>query len=216
MFAAVLLPEDVSADLDRFTAPRREYDESSPEGRTLRWALPEQWHVTLAFLPAVADGRRDELSERLAHAARRRPRFTLRVAGAGAFPDPSRAKVLWAGLAGYPNTGPLSGPSTEPDNGADAGPDALETLRRLATGARSAAAKSGVEVAGGRFRPHLTLARLGRPADLTRWLRVFDGYRGPAWTVDEIALVESHLGQGPGGHPRYDVAETFPLGQPSG
>jgi len=212
MFVAVQPPEDVLADLDRFTAPRREYDENSLEGRALRWALSEQWHVTLAFLPAVADRRRDELSERLAHAAKRRPRFKLRVAGAGAFPDPSRAKVLWAGLSGYPNTDPAADPNTE----ADAGPDALETLHRLATGARSAAAKSGVEVAGGRFRPHLTLARLGQPADLTRWLRVFDGYRGPGWTVDEIALVESHLGQGPGGHPRYDVAETFPLGPPSG
>ena len=52
-------------------------------------------------------------------------------------------------------------------------------LRRLATGARSAAAKAGCEVDGGRFHPHVTLARTRRPVQATRWLRVLDAYPRP-------------------------------------
>jgi 2'-5' RNA ligase len=87
----------------------------------------------------------------------------------------------------------------------------LEELRRLATGARAAAAKSGAEVDGGRFRPHVTLARLRRPTDVVRWLRLLDTYGSREWTVDTVALVRSHLGEGPRGRPRYEVVETFTI-----
>jgi 2'-5' RNA ligase len=46
------------------------------------------------------------------------------------------------------------------------------------------------------FRPHLTLGRWPprRPADGTLPNRLA-GYRGPAWAVPEVRLVESHLGR---------------------
>ena len=42
-----------------------------------------------------------------------------------------------------------------------------EELRRMATGARAAVAKSGAEVDGQRFTPHLTLARINKPVEAT-------------------------------------------------
>ena len=59
--------------------------------------------------------------------------------------------------------------------------------------------------------PHLTLARLGRPTDATRWVRVLDAYAGPAWLVDEVALVESHLPREKGHRPRHQVLARLPL-----
>ena len=44
-----------------------------------------------------------------------------------------------------------------------------------------------------------------------RWLQVLDTYAGPTWTVDTVSLVESHLGQGPGGRPRYVEHGSFPF-----
>ena len=58
----------------------------------------------------------------------------------------------------------------------------------------------------------LTLGRLGRPDNVTSWVRLLDAYDGPAWAVDEIHLVASHLGEGPRKRPRYEVLETFGLG----
>ena len=58
-----------------------------------------------------------------------------------------------------------------------------------------------------------TVARIGRPFDVTRWVRVLNAYRGPTWTAGEVALVQSHLGEGPRRRPRYEVLETFALGR---
>lgn len=185
MFVAIVPPEEALEDLGEFLAPRQEADGG------FRWTVPEQWHVTLAFMPQVNDRSLDDLVARLQRAAARRTPFTVGVAGGGAFPNAARAKVLYAGL--------------------DVG-DA-EELRRLATGARAAAGKAGADAEGGRFHPHLTLARIGRPLDVTKWVRVLDAYRGPAWEAREVRLVESHLGEGPRRRPRYEVVASFALGR---
>jgi RNA 2',3'-cyclic 3'-phosphodiesterase len=186
MFVAVVPPEPVIEHLDAFMEVRR-------QAAAFRWAARDSFHVTLAFLASVDPWRLDELTERLARAAARRTAFAAAIAGGGAFPNAGRAKVLWAGL----DTDPLE-------------------LGRLATGARAAAAKSGIEVGGSRFRGHVTLARLGVPAEVSNWVRLLDGYRGPTWTVSSIRLIESHLGEGPRGRPRYETVADFPLGRRPG
>ena len=188
MFAAVVPPAPVIEDLDAFLEARR-------EAGAFRWTLAEQFHVTLAFLADVPDRHYDDLVERLGRAAARRTAFATRVAGGGAFPHAARAKVLWAGL--------------------DLEEPAAVELSRMATGARAAATKAGVEVDGARFRPHVTVARMGRPQEVSRWVRLLDAYAGPPWTVDRVDLVASHLGQGPGNRPRYETVESFALGGPS-
>jgi len=189
MFVAVVPPEPIVADLDEFLAVRRE----AAQAEGFRWTLAEQFHVTLAFAGSVPERSLEEWVERLERAGRRRTPFTTVITGGGAFPDVARAKVLYAGI--------------ERDD------RSRVELNRLATGARAAATKSGVEVDGGRFRPHVTLARVNRPREMTNWVRLLDAYRGPEWTVDRIALVQSHLGEGPRGRPRYQVVEEFPLGR---
>jgi 2'-5' RNA ligase len=186
MFVAVLPPDEVVEHLDEFLEPRREH-------AAFRWTLADQLHVTLAFLDDVPDRSLDALVENLRRGAGRRTPFAARVAGGGAFPDPTHAKVLYAGLA--------------------MSVEARTELDRLATGARAAAGRAGLAVDGARFRPHLTLARLGRPREVTRWVRVLDTYEGPEWTVDRIALVQSHLGEGPSRRPRYEVVDELTLGQ---
>ncbi len=187
MFVALVPSDEAVEDLEAFLEPRRAAGD-------FRWATPEQFHLTLAFLASVEERRLDELAERLTRAARKRGRFTTRIAGGGAFPNAARARVLWAGL--------------ELDQ-----PAATE-LDRLATGARAAASRTGIPVAGQRFRPHLTLARLGRPAEVTRWVRLLDSYAGPTWSADRIALVASYLGEGPRGRPRYEIVDEFELSTP--
>jgi len=186
MFAALVPPDHVLEHLAEFLGPRQEAEPG------FRWTTPEQWHLTLAFMAQVADRHLDDLLARLERAAARRTSFSVTLAGGGAFPNPSRAKLLFAAV-----------------EASDA-----EELRRLATGARAAAGKAGADADGGRFHPHVTLARLGRPAEATRWLRVLDAYRGPTWQAEQLTLVESHLGEGPRRRPRYEVVETFPLGGP--
>lgn len=188
MFAALVPPQEAVDHLDEFLDVRR-------GAAGFRWATTEQMHVTLAFLATVPERRVDDLVERLERAAAKRTAFDTRIRGGGAFPGPADAKVLWAGL--------------ELDE------HGRTELARLATGTRAAASKAGIEVDGGRFRPHVTLARLRRPTEVTRWVRLLDGYAGPPWRADRIELVESFLGQGPRGRPRYEAVDTFPLFTPA-
>jgi 2'-5' RNA ligase len=185
MFAAVVPPDDVVESLEEFLEPRREAGD-------FRWTVPESWHVTLAFLAEVPEPRLEDLQERLDRAGRRRTPFDLRLGGGGAFPDVAHAKLLYAGVHGEAV--------------------AQEELRRLATGARAAAGRAGAPPEGARFRPHVTLARLRRPADVVRWVRLLDTWSSRTWTVEEMVLVQSFLGEGPRGRPRYEVVSTHPLG----
>lgn len=184
MFVAVVPPAEAVEHLDAFLEVRR-------DAASYRWASAEQLHVTLAFLADVPDRALDDLVERLGRAAARRTAFLATIAGGGAFPNVGQARVLWTGL--------------------DLDEDGRVELERLATGARAAAVRAGVPVDGQRFRPHVTLARLGHPEEVTPWVRLLDAYRGPAWTVDSISLVASYLGEGPRGRPRYEVVEEFPI-----
>lgn len=180
LFAAVLPPADVVEALDAFLEPRRDAD---PQ---LRWVHPEGWHLTTAFLADVPPHTFDDLAANLAAAAARTSPFDLALADAGAFPNPATGRALWVGVR----------------TGAD-------DLAVLARRSRTAADRAGVRVDGTRFVPHLTLARLRRPVDVTRWLRVLDAWAGAGWRVDELALVESHL------HDRgrrYEVVGRFGLG----
>jgi 2'-5' RNA ligase len=186
MFVALVPPPEALEDLAAVMAPRQE------AGSSFRWTTEDQWHVTLAFMPHVQERNLDDLTARLERAAARRTPFSACLAGGGAFPNPVRAKVLFTGVQVTPRP---------------------EELRRLATGARAAANKAGAEAEGGRFHAHLTLARLKRPAEATRWLRVLEAYRGPVWPAEEIVLIESHLGEGPRNRPRYEVVDSFRLGR---
>ena len=114
----------------------------------------------------------DRLLPRLERAARRHLVFGLSLAGAGAFPSPARANVLWSGLSG--------------DRKALG-----ELAMSVSAGARRAGAPPPDE--GRRYRPHVTLARCRMPADVRSIVDDLSGYQGPAWAVEEIYLIRSTL-----------------------
>ena len=183
LFVAVVPPDDVLEHLAEHLAPRIE------AGPDLRWADRDQWHVTLAFLGAVAERRLDDLTEAISVSAGRREPPLVRLAGAGTFPNPYAARVLWAGA------------------------EALEgDLIEVGTGIRTACSSVGATPDGTRLRPHVTLARFGRPTEATRWIRALDPYQSPSWRARHVSLVESHLGEGRGRRPRYEVLAEMPLG----
>jgi len=175
LFVAVVPPIEVVEDLSEFVEPRRAHPDED-----IRWAGDDHWHITLAFLGEVPDWKTDELGERLERAAKRQKPFELQLTGAGAFPGVADARVLYAGVR-----------------------DDSESLKHLAMTTRAAANRAGVVVEGRKFTPHVTLARLLRPIDATRWVRIFDTYDGPAWTAGTLRLIESRLGEGPGRSAAY-------------
>jgi RNA 2',3'-cyclic 3'-phosphodiesterase len=188
LFVGLAPPAAVLDDLDAACKPLR------PLRDDLRWTSRAAWHITLAFLGEVTDLSLTRLEPRLERAARRHHAVTLGLEGAGAFPKPARANVLWTGLAGD-----------------------RRGLAELAASVGAAARRAGAVPpdAGRRFQPHLTLARCRAPVDVRPIVTSLEGYQGQPWTAEEIYLIRSVLGAGQGGAPRYQIVGTWKLRQPT-
>jgi RNA 2',3'-cyclic 3'-phosphodiesterase len=183
LFIAVLPPQDALAELEAAVAPLRS---SWPD---LRWAGQDRWHLTLAFLGEVAETRLDGLRERLARAASRHNKMRVRIGRGGAFPSPAKARVLCAHIQG---------------ERAD-----LDTLRALAASIAAGARRAGAPPPdeGRKYRPHVTLARSRRPADLSALTEALAGYSGSAWNATHIELIRSQTGP----RPVYQSIGRWPL-----
>lgn len=188
LFVALEPPASAVSDLDQACAPYR------ARHADLRWTSTDAWHITLAFLGEVSDTCLARLLPRMERAARRHLAFSLSFTGAGAFPAPGRANVLWSGLAGD-----------------------RRALGALAQTVAAGAGRAGVPPpdAGRRYRPHVTLARSRAPVDMSPLVEALSGYRGPSWTPEAVHVIRSHLGASPEGTPRYETLAAFPLKSPA-
>lgn len=183
LFVALTPPPEAIADLERAIAPQRA---RWPE---LRWAAPERWHVTLAFLGEVDEAKLPDLRARMERAAGRHHELDIRVGRGGAFPSATKARVLVAHIEGEP--------------------DALAALRVLAASVAAGARRAGAPPPdeARRYRPHLTIARTRQPADLGDLVGALAGQRGPAWQASDIHLIRSHTGP----NSRYETLNSWPL-----
>ena len=161
-FVAVVPPADVLDAIDARVAPVRAAHDD------LRWSRREQWHLTLRFLGAVhdVDGLLTALREQLAREARI---DALALGGAGAFPNPRRASVVWLGVR----------------EGADA-------LMHVATAVEAASVAAGFSPEPRPFRAHLTVARVPRPREVAAVLQALgDDPVGGSWSAADVVLVAS-------------------------
>jgi RNA 2',3'-cyclic 3'-phosphodiesterase len=194
LFIAVPLGDEALAAVAGLVAQLRadetEIRGSSPGsgGRGLRWVRPEGVHLTLRFLGSTPSRLVAHAAAAVEAAAEGFGPFTVRLAGAGAFPRVSAPRVLWLGI----------------DQGADRAAEIAASLEVELVAA-------GWLPEARRFSAHLTLARcddpaLGRPVAevLVRRAASLD----VRWTADRVVLFESR--PGPGGS-RYVVVAEVPL-----
>jgi 2'-5' RNA ligase len=178
LFVAIFPPEPAIADLESFVA-QLHLGKATAAGRDVGLDAPQRWHVTLAFLGEVDETLRGGVEEALARTAAAWPSEhtglpPLRLAGGGRF-NTGASTVVWAGLHG--DMGSLA--------------DLAGTVGQELKGV-------GLPHAGKPFRPHLTLARCGdrlSGEEVAADLDDLRHYAGPAWTVNELVLVRSHLGR---------------------
>jgi 2'-5' RNA ligase len=156
-----------------------------------RWTRPEGWHVTLKFLGATWPRLLEWVRSGVAGVAAAASPVTTRLSELGAFPSPTRARVLWAGL--------------EDPAGA------LADLARALD--ESLAAHFHPEKRP--YTPHLTVARLNPPSDVRRAAPDLLSLpvRSDSFLVDRVVLYRSLLS------PRgatYQPLEWAPIGAPTG
>lgn len=172
VFVAAPLPPEV-----RFALGDRVAEMPIP-GRV---APAENWHVTLRFLDTID---RVTYERFLSELERVREEFSFPASlhGFGAFPNPRRATVFWAGI------------------GRGAGDLAL--LNELA---EDAAIASGLLPEERPFHPHLTLARIRPHADVRE---IVEEELDLGWRCDRVVVYRSHLGRGVA---RYEPLDSVSL-----
>lgn len=146
-----------------------------------RLAPPENWHITLRYL-----GRVEEVAyERFLHGLEEvtaAGAFRVVLGGIGAFPNPTRATVVWVGVA-----------------------EGEEELAHLADIAEEAAVGAGLPPEERPYHPHLTLSRVRPPADVSGLIGEPVRAR---WLVDSVVVYRSVRGREGS---RYEPLETFRL-----
>ncbi len=138
-FVALELSEEVRRRCAEVQARLR------PVARGTKWVEPHQFHLTLKFLGDVPGEEVPAISEALSRVAAGVEPFALTLRGAGAFPNPRRARVLWVGVS-----------------------EGGEQAVGVAAAVEEALAELGYPPEGKPFRPHLTLGRVREPSPSPR------------------------------------------------
>jgi 2'-5' RNA ligase len=179
-FVAVPLDDTIRAALSASVAAwRRE-----PPADGLRWADPDSWHLTLAFLGPTRAESVPAVSQAIGDVAAAHRAFGVETGRLGAFHRSGSARTLWYGVV-----------------------DQDGALSALAGDLYHALGLGSEEP----YRPHLTLARARRrPVDLRGWIETASlGAPSGHLDVGRVQLLRSHLGRAPA---RYETLASFVLG----
>jgi len=195
LFVAVPLPGPARAAVEALVARVRLAPEPAPGQRRdtqdVRWVRMDGLHLTLRFLGPTDPARLPQARSAVTAAAAGVASFEMGLAGAGAFPNPARPRVLWLGLG-----------------------RGLEALEALSVRLSRALADCGWPHDDRPVRPHLTLARSDGVAAgslVAGRLLAAAVNLDLTWTADRIVLFESQTGGGPA---RYLPLLEVPLAGP--
>jgi RNA 2',3'-cyclic 3'-phosphodiesterase len=136
----------------------------------VRWATPDQQHLTLRFIGEVDNGAVHDIVEALATVPA--APFQLTLKGIGHFPPRGEPRVLWVGVVKNPE------------------------LARLKRRIDRALLEVGLAPESRKFAPHVTLARIRAPLSPTRlgtYLMRHALYRSEAFPVSSFHLYSSWL-----------------------
>ncbi|MEX2280220.1 MAG: RNA 2',3'-cyclic phosphodiesterase [Acidimicrobiia bacterium] len=143
----------------------------------------ENLHLTLRFLGDTSQLGLERLSAALDEASFPAP-FVIRIGALGAFPNSTRASVVWLGVTG---------------DGDD--------LAHLHEAVEESCVAAGFEPEERPFRPHVTLSRMRPPVD-ARSILTGTPSVDVSSRVDEVVVLRSHQGRR---SPRYELLERFAL-----
>jgi RNA 2',3'-cyclic 3'-phosphodiesterase len=182
LFFAVPVPNPSKAPIEALLP---EISRAVPEARM---TSASGWHLTLAFLGQVRPESAADVVKVGETAVAGVSPVQLHLEGAGGFPNTRRARVLWVGVAGE-----------------------VEVLTRVAATLAEECRRAGLRFEERELHPHLTLARLNRPAPLPD--RIVEQLSAatpssPVWQARELCCYRSTLTRTGA---RYQVVRSFPF-----
>jgi RNA 2',3'-cyclic 3'-phosphodiesterase len=169
-FIAIVLPEPIQQGLERLI---QQLNAIRITG--VRWIPPQNIHLTLKFLGETARSDLKTLEALLNHSVKNFTPFDITLSGVGAFPNPRRARIVWAGVQSPPE------------------------LSQLQKNIESQTTVIGIPSEERPFSPHLTFGRVNKNitppelAALAAALSKINPHEVGRFTVDHFTLYRSDL-----------------------
>jgi 2'-5' RNA ligase len=167
LFVAIEIPEDIK----KLLAEVQEQIKDS--GVDAGWTRSEGIHLTLKFLGDVPEANVPEIMTALSHATKETTGLRLELVGAGAFPNPKNARVVWIGVSGE-----------------------TDKLTRIQVAVEETMVALGFKREDRSFSPHLTLGRIKFIRSRDKWLKALDGIKDvklSGFDVRTVSLMKSEL-----------------------
>lgn len=149
-----------------------------------RWVPPENYHITINFLGEVEEQKLTELKSILTEVTGSFPPFELKLNGVGAYPASRSGRVIWMGVQNS------------------------ITLRDLQRRCSDELTSQGWQVEDREYRPHLTLARLRSPRNVSDSISPVENQDFGKLLVSEVRIYESKLA---GSFPVYTAIHSSTL-----
>src|SRR6267154_2136170 len=149
---------------------QRQFQKRLPQD-AVRWARPEQLHLTLRFLGNVSNECLADLAAALNRAPAGIGPFQLRLENVGCFPDAKNPRVVWVGIQGE-----------------------LDSLRRLQKQVEREMQGFGDHHEERIFQPHLTIGRVRPQGKIARSVGELVE-RASVTQSDELVVRQIHLVQ---------------------
>jgi 2'-5' RNA ligase len=165
-FAAIFPPLEVRTALSELVEKLRKLCSG------VKWVEKENMHLTLRFFGDITDEQVETATRCMKELSQIKSAFGARLVTVGAFPSPSRARVIWVGV----------------DEG-------KERLVDIATTLEERFAKAGLGQADKSFSPHLTIGRVripGKNPELEEAIRALTLSQGE-FMIDALTLTKSEL-----------------------
>lgn len=162
-------------------------------GVQARFIPPQNIHLTIRFLGDVSEEFRFVIRDAIRRVADHCPAVEGRIVGLGAFPNASRARVIWVGLD-----------------------ETTGAIERVHKEIEAGLVDIGLDPEDRAFSPHVTIARVKATRHVGELTRVIDENREVAISpcaLSEVVLYQSVLGEG---GPRYEPLERCPFRGASG
>lgn len=177
-FIAIPLPESVRHFFSIWQ------DELKGKLSYKQWTHPSDLHITLKFIGPVDDNKRNQLNQAL-QSVRKFSAFTIDVGSMGSFGDPTKPRVLWAGV------------------------EKTAELAALQTRAEVLLRDIGFQIETRAYRPHITLAKKWHGDAACNLLKTIKKqYTGQQdILVESLVLYQTH----PISTPKYEPVWTYRL-----
>jgi 2'-5' RNA ligase len=138
----------------------------------VKWVKPDNIHLTLKFLGNVDEGTVENIKKIMNEVAKDAKPFKMKLSQAGAFPSPSRPRVIWVGID-------------------DENKKSSHSVNLI----EEKVSSLGIEKENRAFHPHLTLARVKFLKDKSSVQNAFVSLKVPSteMTAAKITLFQSKL-----------------------